>query len=262
MAVLRFLEVLLATTSLCSAATIKLPRSINNGVNLRIMPQGASASRGQTSTDEAGYRPHLRELLNGNGNNVTFVGSVSWGDMSNNLCEAHPGYTIKGVDDVALGDGAYEYLPNVILLNAGTNDCNVAGNDPDTAPERYATLLKNIRTNNPDALVIASSLLPNLKDSVDECVHKLNIGIKEAVDNATADGMKTGWVDVYNAVPKSEIQTSDSTHPTDEGYKLFAEAWFEGIKKAGDQISEPDPNGKEVLETTACGGKSGVKCGQ
>ena len=262
MAVFRLLEILLATTSLCSAATINLPRSINDGVHLRIMPQGASASRGQRSTDEAGYRPHLRELLNANGNNVTFVGSVSWGDMSNNLCEAHPGYTIKGVDDVALKDGAYEYLPNVILLIAGTNDCNCAGNHPETAPQRYATLLKNIRTNNPNALVIASSLLPNLKDSVDECVKKLNIGIKQAVDNATADGMKTAWVDVYNAVPKTEIHTDDSTHPTDDGYKLFAKAWFEGIQKAGHLISEPDPNGKEIPETTACGGKSGVKCGQ
>ena len=250
----------LLAVAVSSAATLVYPRSIANGIQLRIMPQGASATRGQTSTDEAGYRPHLRELLESNGNNVTYVGSVSWGDMSNNLCEGHPGYTISGIDDVALKDGAYGYLPNLILLNAGTNDCNIAGNHPETAPARYATLLKNIRAHNPAAVVIASSLLPNLKGSVDECVRKLNVGIKQAVDNATADGMKAGWVDVYHAVPKSQIQTSDGTHPTDEGYRLFAEAWFKGIKEVQSKISQPDPKGKNVPVTKACGGKSGVPC--
>lgn len=107
----------------CATSSAFAPRSIGCGVDLRIMPQGASVSRGTGSTYETGYRRPLRQLIEDGGNSVTFVGSVSWGDMENNLCEGHPGYTIKGIDDVALSDGAYEYLPNVILLNAGTNDC-------------------------------------------------------------------------------------------------------------------------------------------
>lgn len=250
---------LLSVIGSARRASLK-PRSLNDRMELRIMPQGASVTRGTGSTDETGYRQILRSLLEQDGNHVTFAGSVSWGDMNGNLCEGHPGYTIQGIDDVALSDGAYEPLPNVILLNAGTNDCNLLDQDPSGAPARYTTLLDHIREHNPDATVIASSLLPNLKESVDGCVRTLNAGIKEAVDNASAAGMKLGWVDVYNAVPKKYIRPDDNTHPTDAGYELLASAWYDGIQLVADKITAPDPNGKAVPNTTACGGLSETPC--
>ncbi|KAF2167810.1 carbohydrate esterase family 3 protein [Zasmidium cellare ATCC 36951] len=217
--------------------------------DLRIMPMGASITRGVASSDENGYRLDLRNLLQADGNSVTYVGTVSFGNMSNNWNEGHPGYVIEEVDNVTLTDGCYDYLPNVILLNAGTNDCNIPGKDPETAPQRYSTLLANIRQHAPDAVVIASSLVPNLKDSTDECIQKLNPGLYEAVQNASSAGQKTGWVDMYNVVPKSEIHTNDSTHPTDAGYQLMADAWYKEIKNVAANISAPDPNGKPVGET-------------
>ncbi|KAF7197547.1 Multidomain esterase [Pseudocercospora fuligena] len=251
--------VLLSVIGSASSASPQ-QRGVNAGMELRIMPQGASVTRGTGSMDETGYRQILRSLLEQDGNHVTFVGSVSWGDMDGNLCEGHPGYTIQGIDDIALSDGAYEYLPNVILLNAGTNDCNLLDQDPGGAPARYTTLLNHIREHNPDTTVVASSLLPNLKESVDDCVRTLNAGIKEAVDNASAAGMKMGWVDVYNAVPKKDIHPDDNTHPTDEGYELLASAWYSGIQLVADKITAPDPNGKAVPDTTACGGLSDTSC--
>lgn len=109
-------------------------------------------------------------------------------------------------------------------------------------------------------MVIASSLLPNLKDSVDECVRTLNVGIKNAVDNATAEGMNLGWVDVYNAVPRKYIHADDKTHPTDEGYKLFASAWYSGIQAVASKIDAPNPNGKTIPQTTPCGGLRDNSC--
>ncbi|KXS94808.1 hypothetical protein AC578_6437, partial [Pseudocercospora eumusae] len=203
------------------------PVSMTSGMDLRILPQGASVTRGTGSMDETGYRQIPRTLLEQDGDHVTFVGSVSWGDMDGNLL-----------------------FPNIILLNAGTNDCNLLGQDPGGAPTRYATLLSHQWEHNPDATVIASSLLPNLKESVDDCVRMLNAGIKEAVDHASAAGMKLGWVDVYNAVPKRYIHPDDNTHPTDEGYELLASAWYDGIQLVADRIAAPDPEGKAVPDTT------------
>lgn len=213
------------------------------------MAMGASITRGVGSSDEDGYRLGLRNLLESDGNTVTYVGSVSFGNMSNNWNEGHPGYTIAKVDKIALSDGCYDYLPNVILLDAGTDDCNIPGEMPETAPQRYATLLATIRLHAPDAVVVASALIPNLRDSVDECVRKLNPGIYEAVQNASAAGQKTGFVNMYDVVPKSDIHTSDATHPTNAGYHLMADAWHKAIKSVADTISAPDPNGKPVKKT-------------
>ncbi|KAK4495624.1 hypothetical protein PRZ48_012892 [Zasmidium cellare] len=236
----------LALIASSASAAVLPPRAV---MDLRIMPMGASITRGVASSDENGYRLDLRNLLQADGTAVTYVGSVSFGNMSNNWNEGHPGKVIQEVDEVALTDGCYDYLPNVILLNAGTNDCNIPGKEPETAPQRYSTLLANIRQHAPDAVVIASSLVPNLKDSTDECIQKLNPGLHEAVQNATSAGQKTGWVDMYNVVPKSEIHTNDSTHPTDAGYQMMAEAWYREIKNVVANISAPDPNGKPVPDT-------------
>ena len=82
--------------------------SINNGMDLKILPLGASITLGVDSTDGNGYRLDLRSLLeaNGSGNNVTYVGTVHNGTMTNNACEAYSGWTIQEVDDKALKTGA------------------------------------------------------------------------------------------------------------------------------------------------------------
>jgi hypothetical protein len=66
-------------------------------------------------------------------------------------------------------------LPNVILLNAGTNDCKKG-----------------------DKMASAGSMADyvNFDDAADACVRKLNVGLKRAVDDAADDGQKMGWVDV------------------------------------------------------------------
>lgn len=52
---------------------------------LRILPLGASITWGKASTDGNGYRKHLRELLEQRGTIVEFVGTMTSGNMSNNV---------------------------------------------------------------------------------------------------------------------------------------------------------------------------------
>ncbi|KAK3299621.1 PLC-like phosphodiesterase [Chaetomium fimeti] len=88
---------------------------------LRIPPLGASITWGQGSTDGNGYRKHLRDQLRFDGWNVNMVGSRSGGTMNDRDVEGWPGYRVEQVDDRARTVVPL-YKPNVVLINAGTND--------------------------------------------------------------------------------------------------------------------------------------------
>lgn len=78
---------------------------------LKIMPFGASIVFGEDSTDGNGFRLRLRDMLEANGNTVSYVGTVFHGNMTNNACEAYPGHTIQEVSNLALQSGTLYYPP-------------------------------------------------------------------------------------------------------------------------------------------------------
>ncbi|KAK5734764.1 hypothetical protein LTR17_008695 [Elasticomyces elasticus] len=215
------------------------------------MPLGASITVGVDSSDLNGYRKDLRDLLEGNGNNVTYVGTNTGGTMDDGFFEAVSGYTIANMDSTALGDGAYQYLPNVILIHLGTNDCGLPGKDPANAPARYTTLLNHIKAQVPNALVVASSVIHNLDPAIDACIVKLNAGNKISAAQASASGQKVIWVDMYDVVPYADINVKDKTHPNDAGYALMAGVWYKALVNSASLISAPDPNGKPPPVSTA-----------
>jgi hypothetical protein len=69
-------------------AAQKHDQSISKALPLKILPLGASIVYGTDSSDGNGFRLHLKELLEQGGNNVTYVGTIRHGNMTNNLCEA------------------------------------------------------------------------------------------------------------------------------------------------------------------------------
>ncbi|WPG98710.1 Hypothetical protein R9X50_00150400 [Acrodontium crateriforme] len=240
------------TTLIASAATISslykaqilTNRSINNGMTLKIMPFGASITAGQDSTNRNGYRLKLQQLLEDDGIKVSLVGTFTGGDMPNGAFEAKPGKKIYEMDQRAQADGSYDYKPNVILVNLGTDDCNVGPTDLDAAPGDYSMLLKHMKAKNPHATIFASSLVPNLNHETDTCITRLNKGLEEAAMKAKHGGQKVVWVDMNQAVPRMDINVNDKTHPNDEGYDLMAQAWYEAIKANSAMISAADPKGK------------------
>lgn len=234
-------------------------RSINNGMELRILPLGASITAGVDSSDGNGYRLDLQQKLEGDGNNVTFVGTTFHGQMKDNACEAYPGYTIESIHNATLASGALDFMPNVILINAGTNDCNKKGKDPAGAPMRYATLLSHIKAKCPDALVVDSSLIPNLDSTVNDCIITLNGGLRRVSREARANGQKTTFVEMYDVVPTDDINTSDETHPNDAGYELMAQAWYEAIRNASSKIDAPVQGARKPLDSPGpTGGVTGL----
>nr|POE75507.1 hypothetical protein CFP56_53619 [Quercus suber] len=231
------------------ASTSELTRragSINNGVDLKILPLGASITFGTDSSDGNGYRLALRNMLENNGNKVGYVGTLFHGSMTNNAMEGFPSNTIAMVDNKTSFYHVYDFLPNVILLNVGTDDCNLPDEDPQGAPARYETFLGHIKDHVPDALVVVSNLIHNGKPAVDDCVATLGKQIQEIAIQANATGQKVAFADMYDAVTTDYLNQTDLTHPTDQGYKIMAQQWYNALVGAGDRITSPDPKGKAV----------------
>ncbi|TKA83921.1 hypothetical protein B0A55_00221 [Friedmanniomyces simplex] len=170
--------------------------------------------------------------------------------MSNNACEAFPGRTIDEVDQDALQSGSYDFVPNVILVHLGTNDCMAVANETVAiAAQRFGSLLSTIRQRDADALVVASTLIHNLVPSVEDCIKAFNVHLPVVVQQARAAGQKVVLVDMHDAVPISDINTTDATHPTDTGYAIMAQVWHHGIVNASTSISAPNATGKGVPAT-------------
>ncbi|KAK5127598.1 hypothetical protein LTR85_006938 [Meristemomyces frigidus] len=225
-------------------------KTINNGVQLKIMPLGASIVWGQDSTDGDGFRLLLRDMLEANGNNVSYVGTRFHGNMTNNACEAYPGDTIDEVQSRANSSGAWEYVPNVVLVHLGTNDCEAPAHENSSiAADKFVSFLQNIKSHNADALVVASDLIRNLNHDVDECIVHFNSHLPRIVREAKEGGQKITLVDMHDAVPFSDINTTDLTHPTDAGYAIMARVWYEGLLNASSMISAPSAAGKTAPTT-------------
>ncbi|KAK5700885.1 hypothetical protein LTR97_005402 [Elasticomyces elasticus] len=254
---------IICATDVVNAST--LGRSINNGLELKIMPLGASIVYGTDSTDGNGFRLRLRDLLESGGNKVSYVGKDDFiilqqvpptdrlhslgtafhGNMSNNACEAYPGRTIDEADQHALHSHAYKYLPNVVLVHLGTNDCMREANETaGEAADHFSTLLSTIKEQDADTLVLASTLIRNLVPSVDQCIAAFNDRLPSIVRKARATGQKVALVNMHDAVPRSDINSTDATHPNDAGYAIMARMWYEGLVNASAFISPPNSTGK------------------
>lgn len=167
-------------------------RSFNAGVQLRILPLGASIVFGQTSSDGNGFRYGLRNQLIANGNPVNMIGSVSTGNMADGDCEGWPGYVITQV--AAKAELSIPSRPNLVLLHVGTNDA-VQGIDISNAGARIGTLIDRLFDSIPDVTIIASTLLPNGNTNTQANIKAINSQIPGLVKARQSAGRKITYVD-------------------------------------------------------------------
>ncbi|KAK1979293.1 GDSL-like Lipase/Acylhydrolase [Colletotrichum cereale] len=203
---------------------------VGGNVSLRIMPLGASITFGQASTDGNGYREALRNLLVADGNPVDMVGSHPNGTMADNDNEGWPGFRIDQVLDKAEAS-VPATLPNLVLINAGTNDC-VQSFDTDNAAARTLEMLEFIWTTSKRASVVLSTLLPNGNPTTEACVLRVNEQYKALVEEQQALSKKVVLADMHSDAGPLASDLVDGTHPSDAGYVKMANLWFASIKDA------------------------------
>lgn len=204
---------------------------------LKIMPLGDSITAGY-GVQKAGYREPLQKLLAGRNITADFIGRST--DLSKDMADPeHEGYSGATVRMITThADAALQKLkPDIILLLAGANDIRVNGpndqpSDPNhwaTTHERYVKLLDTIWQRDPDAVVLAGTILPLTGKWGDreEAAKQYNAHLAELVAREKAAGRKIELVDLRAGFEPADL--ADGIHPNASGYDKIARSWFAAI---------------------------------
>lgn len=206
---------------------------------LRILPLGASITFGQGSTDGTGYRKALRQHLRDDGWDVNMVGNRTGGSMKDNSVSGVPGYRIDEVHDLAID--SFKFQPNLVLVNAGTNDF-MQNFDVENAPDRMEDLLDDLFDEIDGTTIVLSTLTVSTASQMKQHRGPYNEALREIVTRRQVDG---GWIVLADMdderITSSEI-SKDGIHPTDAGYSVMADIWFDAIGEAANLGMLRKPN--------------------
>lgn len=210
-----------------------------DGSPCKILPFGDSITRGAKSSDDAGYRSALFELIIAAEQKVAFTGSLSNGPMQLSgqtfprKHEGRPGWTIDpGYNMISSSYGGISSLvpspaldgsPHIILLMIGTND--LFARDTANMAARLDVLLDAIADNAPDTLIVLAQITPLGTNNA--ALTAYNAKIPELIQAHAAKGQHIIGVDM-SQLPTGDL--SDGTHPNDDGYAYMANIWYAAIK--------------------------------
>ena len=212
-----------------------------DAVPLRIMPLGASITWGQGSSDGDGYRGVLRNQLTGAGNVVNMVGSRRSGAMRDNDVEGWSGYRIEQVHEKAK-QSVPQSKPNVILVNAGTNDAGQNFN-VGTAGQRMEAMLNDLWGMSPRATIVLSTLLVNKSPTTEQNVQNINGQYRALVSSLRGAGRRIVLAEMHADNGPTTGDLLDDTHPGDTGYRKMANIWYASMIQARDLgfLQAPEP---------------------
>ncbi|KAK3366410.1 SGNH hydrolase-type esterase domain-containing protein [Podospora didyma] len=216
-------------------------QALDRGVPLRILPLGASITWGQGSSDGNGYRGVLRTRLTAAGIPADMVGSRQHGTMRDNDVEGWPGFRIEQVHEV--GEvAASAFLPNVVLVHAGTNDA-VQNMNVSSAGDRMKALLNSVYVSSPNTVIILGTLVVNRNSRVNELGLEISRQFVSLAKELSAEGRRLVVVDMQSDLGPTWDDMDDDTHPNDAGYQKMAGIWHAGLLQASDQgwLQVPDP---------------------
>lgn len=203
-------------------------------VPLRIMALGASVTFGTGSSTGDSYRKDLRDMLVTSGSTVNFVGQSTNGNFTNHQVEATPGFVISQIADAANKETPV-VMPNLVLMDAGTNNCNKGGSVPD-AGANVSAMINNVFAQSPGSTVVLATILVNAQDSGQEaCRVDINNQYSAMAAQMTAQGAKLVLVDMRGPNGPTVADLADKRHPNDVGYQKMATVWFQGIQQAVSQ---------------------------
>ncbi|KAL2820826.1 SGNH hydrolase-type esterase domain-containing protein [Aspergillus cavernicola] len=225
-----------------------------NKVPLRILALGASVTWGIHSSTGNGYRKFLREQLVSQGWEVNMVGSKRNGDMKDNQLEAHSGDTIDMVKAAAAS--SLTYKPNIVLINAGTNDCRRNIDIPNAGVRMRSLIETLISAEDMDnTLIVLSTLLPSGNRAISSRTPNVNNQYRRLVRTMRREGVSIVLADMdldggsgRITYPEDYIANgvTDSTHPSDKGYEKMAAIWDGSIVDASHQGLLVRPAGVEA----------------
>jgi len=153
------------------------------------------------------------------------------------------------IDQVkALGLSSSKYQPNVVLINAGTNDCASATNDHANIGTRMRSMITALLAQSgwDKTVIILSTLIPNGGADLEYCRNNAaapgggaNRQYRSLVTAMQGEGVKIVLADMDPLPPNAgsgwlsyPTDFADVTHPNDGGYKKMAYVWWKAILDA------------------------------
>jgi lysophospholipase L1-like esterase len=208
-----------------------------------VLPLGDSITEGFGSSG-GGYRVELFRQARQNGKNILFVGSLQNGpervgtDPFPKSHEGHGGYTIdsgdghSGISGSITDQALSTYHPQIVLLMIGTNDID-DDIDVNGAPTRLASLIDDITTQAPDALLVVATIVPIDEADRNQKAVAYNAALPELVSARAKAGKHVVLLDSYAlfaSQPNFETTLlSDYLHPNDAGYVVLGKAFYDRI---------------------------------
>lgn len=188
---------------------------------------GDSITDGVGVTGGGGYRIELFRLAVEDGFAITFVGTLTNGPTTvagmpfPRNHEGVSGETIAQIHNRVRMQALRE-TPHIILLHAGTNDM---WSGPSGAPDRLGSLIDDLSTRAPDALIVVSNIIP--WPQMASSVNQYNSQITSVINQRINEGKNIIFVDQNSGFPSGEL--SDGIHPNAQGYARMAAKWYDAI---------------------------------
>lgn len=244
-----------------------------SGEKIRVMPLGDSITDGFSTV--GGYRQPLCNKLEENGYsaNFDFVGPNWGGNCYDPQHAGYSGYSIDNIDQSDSISGARtglssfidwlmeSYPADVVMLQIGTNDI-LSYYDLDNIGTRLEKFVDTVLTYIPDNGMLYLATIPCMDanntlyineyyftpDSMDECVNAYNSEIKRIAAEKQAEGKNIRLADINSVLTKADLY--DGVHPTEAGYKLMADYWYDILVNYLNGGQNPQPTEPETTEPT------------
>ncbi|PGH13601.1 hypothetical protein AJ79_03594 [Helicocarpus griseus UAMH5409] len=163
--------------------------------------------------------------------------------------EGRPGFRVEEVH--AKAKPQFKLKPNVIFINAGTNDCTQQFDIPNI-PQRMKGLVEDIFNNIPEVTVILPGLLPRTGN--DACHKLINIEYGQVAADLAKQGRKIVFADTFNGYLTLD-DLADEVHPNDHGYQKLTSIWWLAFTKAVEKgfITPPWTMACQIIQGTGIG---------
>jgi lysophospholipase L1-like esterase len=217
---------------------------------LKIMPLGDSLTRGQGDPAWNGYRADLdQRFTNLGGLTAEMIGPWTDGSGDNN----HAGTSGARIDQLTVQAAQLmtDYIPDVVLLMAGTNDVAQQFDLPN-APLRLRHLIARLQQFQPTVRLYVATI-PAFRDPAwKPLVDAYNVGVQDTINWFASDKVTFVPGHIVGTDPAKDLVPGDLVHLTPCGYAKLAFVWWDRIRVSSLNPGAPWSPGSWPWATTVC----------
>jgi hypothetical protein len=164
------------------------------------------------------------------------------------------GDTIAQIKNRAIAASGWKrFAPNVVLIHAGSNNCNTDGSMKENATAEMKALIDTV-LQTPNVVVLVSLLHKTQQAQKNECIVRLGVIITNLV--ATYDQSKVRTVDHFGKLNLQPNEYADAIHVNNLGYVKMAQVWYDAMLDSKVNMSPPSA----TADTPTCELKNSNEC--